>query len=160
VGVRSRAIMPPSAQMIIIEGYVEDICRIMGVPESIVKGVIWQESKYDIYSYRWNDDNPNDRSFGLMHLTMPTANEIAGVQLKQEDLYEPIFNIYLGTQYLLNLYQRYKDWSKAVAAYNAGSPRYTQAGMFINQSYVNIVFKAAQILKDSVINYAKLLVRR
>lgn len=152
--------MPSPAQMIILEGYVEDICRVMKVPESIVKGVIWQESKYDMYSYRWNENNSQDRSFGLMHLTLPTASEIAEVQLKQEDLYEPIFNIYLGTQYLLNLYQKYGDWTKAVAAYNAGSPRYTQAGMFINQYYVNVVFRAAEILKDSVIDYARLLVKR
>lgn len=159
VGVKSKKVMPDPKTMVIIEGYIEDICASEGVPPSIVKGVVWLESNFDITAYRYNYLNPADRSYGLMQLTLPTAQEIWGTSSKvaESNLYDPIFNIWLGTRYLKTQYSKYGSWEKAVAAYNAGAPRYTQAGMFINQSYVNIVFKAAQILKDSVIAFSKLI---
>jgi soluble lytic murein transglycosylase-like protein len=159
--VASRAIIPSAQRMIELEGYIEDIAVSEGVPPAIVKGMAWQESKFDELSYRYNYNNPADRSYGIMHLTLPTANEVyskaAGysVTFTAQDLYEPILNIWLGARYLKTLYDKYANWNKAVAAYNAGSPRYTQAGMFLNQGYVNAVFKVANLLGSYVTSLAQ-----
>jgi soluble lytic murein transglycosylase-like protein len=156
-----RAIIPSAQRMIELEGYIEDIAASEGVPPAIVKGVAWQESKFDELSYRYNYSNPADRSYGLMHLTIPTASEIYSkaigypVTIQAQSLYEPIFNIWLGTRYLKTLYDKYRNWDEAVAAYNAGVPRYTQAGMFLNQGYVNAVFKVANLLGSYVTSLAQ-----
>lgn len=158
MSIASRAIIPSPQRMIEIEGFVEDVAAFVGVvPPSIIKGIIWQESKFDEFSYRYNYNNPADRSYGLMHLTMPLAQEINPDEVQTYvDLYEPILNIWIGSEYLKKLYQRYGNWPKAIAAYNAGSPRYVAAGVFINQNYVNIVLRVANILKTSVIKALKL----
>lgn len=64
-------------------------------------------------------------ALGLMQLLPSTAINVAK-QLglpppSNEDLFEPELNLTLGTQYLKDLLQRYSNnWSKAIAAYNAG----------------------------------------
>lgn len=158
--VASRAIIPSAQKMIELEGYIEDIVASEGMPPAIIKGMVWQESKFDEFSYHYNYDRPADRSYGLMHLTLPTANETwtkAGGTgtVTSNSLYDPIFNIWLGTLYLKSLYNKYRNWNKAVAAYNAGAPRYTPAGGFINQGYVNAVFKVANMLGSYVTSLAQ-----
>jgi len=120
-----------------------------GVPYQVVVGVIQQESKFDPNSYRWNEENPADRSFGLMHLTVPTAQEVANkiwgvgtVAIDQNFLYNPRNNVQLGTYYLKQQYNKYgQNWTNAVSAYNAGKP--IQSNML---TYVANVFqKGAQI---------------
>lgn len=64
-------------------------------------------------------------AMGLMQLIAPTAARVAkqlGLPVpSQEMLFEPEVNLTLGTQYLRDLLQRYSNnWSKALAAYNAG----------------------------------------
>lgn len=157
MAILKRATMPSPQRMVEIEGYVEDIARVEGVPASIVKGVIWQESKFDELSHRFNQEKVADRSYGLMHLAVPTAREVSGnAKLQASDLYEPMYNIWIGCRYLSNLYKKYKDWSKAVSAYNYGHVEYVAAGIFANQNYVNIVLRVANILKTSVIKAFKL----
>lgn len=157
MAILKRAIMPSPKRMIEIEGYVEDIARVEEVPASIIKGIIWQESKFDELSYRFNQEKVADRSYGLMHLAVPTAREVSGnTKLQASDLYEPMYNIWIGCRYLGNLYKKYKNWSEVVSAYNAGHVSYVAAGIFSNQNYVNIVLRVANILKTSVIKALKL----
>ena len=49
-------------------------------------------------------------------------------------------NIRLGIKHLKNLEKRYIDFPDIVAAYNAGSPRKNEDGVFENQGYVDKVF--------------------
>jgi soluble lytic murein transglycosylase len=60
-----------------------------------------------------------------MQLIPPTAARVAkqiGLPAPTpEKLFDPEFNVTLGTQYLKDLLERYSNnWFKAVAAYNAG----------------------------------------
>gem|GEM_PF-3817085 len=149
--------MPSPQRMVEIEGYVEDIARVERVPAPIIKGIIWQESKFDELSYRFDQEKVTDRSYGLMHLTVPTAREVSGYpNLQHPDLYEPMYNIWLGCRYLKVLYNKYKDWSRAISAYNYGHVKYIATGIFANQNYVNVVLKVANILKTSVIKALRL----
>lgn len=52
--------------------------------------------------------------------------------------------VHFGCAYLAALFQRF-GWAGlpgVIAAYNAGSPRYTDSGAFVNQGYVSKVFAA------------------
>jgi len=105
------------------------IARGYDVPRDIVLGVIEQESRYDAQSYRWNEDNAADRSFGLMHLTIPTAQEMANqlygtgkVTVDIPYLYVAENNLRLGTYYLKKQFDKYGTWDRAISAYNAGRP--------------------------------------
>jgi soluble lytic murein transglycosylase-like protein len=160
MSVKSRAIMPPPDEMAKIEGWIEDIANMVGVPSPIIKGIVWEESKYDINSFRYNYNNVYDRSYGLMHLSIQTAQYIANIvapntyTITASSLYDPYMNLWLGCEYLKMLYNKYGDWNMAISAYNAGSPRYTSAGNFINQAYVNNVVKVSQILRNHVVPFA------
>lgn len=62
---------------------------------------------------------------GLMQLMPDTANWIAEqmgytVPIAEADLFDPEFNIKLGTWYLASLYSQFGDWVVVVAAYNGG----------------------------------------
>jgi len=79
-----------------------------GVPNSLVKAVIKQES----------GGNPaivsKAGAIGLMQLMPDTAKEL-GV-----DPWDANQNIQGGTKYLKQQFDKYQDWEKALAAYNAG----------------------------------------
>jgi len=110
-----------------------------GVPLKVVAGVIAQESRFDPRSYRWDENRAADRSFGLMQLTIPTAQEMADklygrgkVAITPGVLYNPTNNIELGTYYLRQQYDRFgRDWSNAVSAYNAGRPISGNVGTYV-----------------------------
>lgn len=80
-----------------------------GVPNSLVKAVIQKES----------GGNPKAVSksgaIGMMQLMPDTAKEL-GV-----DPWDANQNIQGGTKYLKQQFDKYQDWEKALAAYNAGS---------------------------------------
>jgi soluble lytic murein transglycosylase-like protein len=80
-----------------------------GVPAALVKAVIAAESNFD----------PRARSAkgaqGLMQLMPQTARF-----LRVADAYDVQQNVDGGTRYLARMVDRYGDWSRALAAYNAG----------------------------------------
>jgi soluble lytic murein transglycosylase len=85
----------------------------------LILGLIRQESLFNARA------RSPANALGLMQLIPPTAARVAkqlGLPApNQEKLFDPEFNINLGTQYLRDLMQRYgNNWFKAVAAYNAG----------------------------------------
>lgn len=80
-----------------------------GVPPAMIKAVIHAESAFD----------PSARSrkgaMGLMQL-MPGTADSMGVGRP----YSAGENVFGGTRYLADLFQRYQSWSHTLAAYNAG----------------------------------------
>lgn len=88
---------------------ISDAATSHGVPAALVKAVIAAESNFD----------PRARSpkgaQGLMQLMPQTARH-----LRVQDAYDVEQNVDGGTRYLARMVARYGDWSRALAAYNAG----------------------------------------
>ena len=89
-----------------------------GLDPALLAAVIYQESKFD----------PTARSssgaVGLMQLTPTTAEGIAlrtgGRAFRITDLTTPDINVRYGCWYLRDLFQKYRNETLVLAAYNAG----------------------------------------
>lgn len=85
---------------------------------ALVAAVIWTESGFD------KDARSSRGACGLMQLTEPTAEYCASLMNKEFDpsrLFEPEYNIELGSFYLSYLIEKFDgDTVAALAAYNAG----------------------------------------
>lgn len=79
-------------------------------------------------------------SLGLMQVQKATARELGITD--PERLFDPPVALLAGSTYLARQLARYSGRvAHAVAAYNAGSARFTQAERFINQGYVDAVLR-------------------
>ncbi|MBW2234421.1 MAG: lytic transglycosylase domain-containing protein [Deltaproteobacteria bacterium] len=91
------------------DGVIEAAAGSEGLPPALVKAVIAAESNF----------NPRARSpkgaQGLMQLMPQTA-----AHLGVTDAYEVQQNVHAGTRYLARMVERFGDWQRALAAYNAG----------------------------------------
>jgi soluble lytic murein transglycosylase len=83
--------------------------RAHNVPPALVKAVIAAESSFDA------DAVSHAGAQGLMQL-MPETARTLGVK----DAFRPDENVDGGTRYLRKMIDRYGDWTRALAAYNAG----------------------------------------
>lgn len=131
----------------------EDTIRVMAQGEAgfyaLVKGVISQESQ-------WNPSavNPNDPSYGLMQVMIPTAR-IYDPTASRDALLDGDYNIQVGASHLRSLLSRWSE-SDAVAAYNAGVPRKNSAGQYTN----SVGDTKVQVYVDSVLTYASWFMNR
>ena len=87
------------------------------VPKEIIYSVIKAESGFraDVVS--------NANAVGLMQITEDTFDWLMkrmGENISSGLLYDPDTNIKYGTYYLKYLYDRFRNWDIAFAAYNAG----------------------------------------
>lgn len=107
IGRRSPGWLPRNTRA--YDELISDAAGSQGLPPALVKAVIAAESNF----------NPQARSpkgaQGLMQL-MPSTAAYMGVT----DAYEVRQNVRAGTRYLARMVERYGDWSRALAAYNAG----------------------------------------
>ncbi len=103
------------------EEYVTIYADRYGVPENIIYAVIKSESGFD--SGAVSDAG----AVGLMQLMPETFADLTDrllyEHLESGMLYDPETNIRYGVFYLSHLYNRYGDWTCALAAYNAGPGR-------------------------------------
>ena len=141
----------PSATVIEqIKKLISSIASQIGVDVSLIIGLVEQESNFDTQAMRYSADNPKDRSYGLMQLTIPTAQDMINrmglkVQATPELLYKPATNLRLGMTYLKGLLDRYGKVEDAIASYNAGKPIISkQTGSYINLDYVKGVLAKAK----------------
>ena len=56
-----------------------------------------------------------------MYSTAEDVAKKAGIELTEENIFEPDININLGTKYIAQLVEKYECLEVALAAYNAGS---------------------------------------
>ena len=102
--------------------------------------------------FRWTVQDPDGRprtctvkteerlqmfSFGLMQIMGATARDL-GFKGWLSELLDPKVNIKYGTLLLISLSKRYQG-DDIIASYNAGSPRFTTSGDYVNQEYVDKV---------------------
>ena len=91
-----------------------------GIAEHILYAVVFTESSFD------SDATSSAGAVGLMQLLPDTAEWLCGregEEYSDEKLTDPEFNIKYGAKYLMILYDRYKNWDAAHAAYHAGFTR-------------------------------------
>jgi soluble lytic murein transglycosylase len=131
-----------------------------GVDPMLVAGLIRQESAFDKQAI----SNQNAR--GLMQLEPETARLLARqsrIHYSQERLFDPDYNVRLGTIYFAGLRKQFGSIEKALAAYNAGEDRviewtadqtYREPAEFVDsipftetREYVEIVARNAGIYR-------------
>jgi soluble lytic murein transglycosylase len=95
----------------------------VGLDPMLTAGLIRQESAYQ------PDAHSVANAFGLMQLLPKTARRYAKqakIRYSTPMLFEPDYNIHLGTIYLAGLRRDFGSVESALAAYNAGEERVTQ----------------------------------
>ena len=106
-----------SAHPLLYEDFVVKYSGEYNVPQELIYAVIKAESGFKI------DAVSHAGAIGLMQI-MPTTFEDMSNRLGEETveglLYDPETNIKYGTYYLRYLYDMFKEWDLAVAAYNGG----------------------------------------
>jgi soluble lytic murein transglycosylase-like protein len=115
------------------------------VPESWIRAVIQVESNWNPNAF-----NPNDPggSRGLMQISGPTAKAYGVTDL--DSLFDPLYNIGIGTRLLGDLRQRYGDDFQAVySAYNSGSPTLWQTSSQVAGHVENALNALAQFAEDN-----------
>lgn len=97
---------------------------------------------------------------GLMQVLPSTAKWLSpklGLEYAGRDsLYDPEYNVKLGTSYLYMLHQRFGDIEKAIVAYNRGPDgltRYLRQGRKFPPTYLVRVMDYYKELKDSANEY-------
>jgi len=127
--------------------YVEKYSTEFNVPTTLIYAIINKESVFNPTSIRY-EHTLKEKSFGLMQILVSTARWL-GFKGDEFLLVRPDTNIHYGTKYISYQLNRYKgDVKKAIAAYNAGSVKYTTNGKYINQNYVSDVFRIYTLLNQ------------
>lgn len=102
--------------------YIRGSSRRAGVDPMVVAGLIRQESAFDKKALS------NKNAFGLMQVLPKTGRLIAHelrIRYSDDRLFDPPFNIRVGTVYFAGLIKQFHSVEAALAAYNAGEDRVT-----------------------------------
>jgi soluble lytic murein transglycosylase len=94
-----------------------------GVDPMLIAGLIRQESAFE------KEARSNRNAMGLMQLEPKTARLLARqsrIRYSQPRLFDPDYNVHLGTLYLAGLRKQFGSIESALAAYNAGEDRVTE----------------------------------
>ena len=106
---------------VIHEGIVKKNAKLRNISSSLIFAIARQESAWEF------DARSRVGARGLMQLMPATARETAkkvGMRYSKRKLFEPAYNIALGSRYISGLLQRYNNNRPlAIAAYNAGPHR-------------------------------------
>ena len=101
--------------------YVEHYAKAYDLPPHLIYAVIRTESDFD------SSATSAVGAIGLMQLLPDTfrwiSDDVLRERLDDGMIYDPETNIRYGCYYLHLLYDRYEDWTAALAAYNAGPGR-------------------------------------
>jgi len=114
---------PPCVRMHrCIEKYSEEF----RIPKSIAYGVAYHETRYQ-GALHWDYDHRKSSgagALGPMQVMYSTAKWLFPKEnFSREDLKNDIdFNVKCSMKLLRNLHDKYKDWKKALGAYNTGRP--------------------------------------
>lgn len=85
-------------------------------------------------------------SWGLMQIMGGVAREL-GFEDYMPALCIPATNINFGARKLSQLLNKYASLTASIASYNAGSPRKTPQGSYVNQEYVDHVVSYMRQIK-------------
>ena len=121
----------------------------------LILAIIKTESQFDIRA------RSHKGARGLMQVLPSTAEWLSpkmGLEYTGRDaLYDPEYNVKLGTHYLHMLHQKFSNMDKAIVAYNRGPhglTRYLRQGRKFPPEYLIRVMEHYKELKDGVNEYA------
>lgn len=138
-----------------IEYYINKYSKEYKIEKALIKAIIKQESNFKPFSIRYEpklkkaewynskltETEKNNKlcycSVGLMQILYLTA-KTQNFKGDPEDLLK-IENMEYSIKYLKYLINRYYYIDKVIVAYNAGSPKRTKEGDYINQDYLDSV---------------------
>ena len=86
-------------------------------------------------------------SFGLCQVMGAVMRERGFEGPLVQCFVDPSLALKFGAKHLKAFLQRYDTEEDAIAAYNAGSPRKTAGGMYVNQRYVDVVSTTLRALR-------------
>lgn len=126
-----------------LNAVVDDAGKRAGVEPALIRALIQNESAWDVNASRY-EAHLKDSSWGLMQVLLKTGKWILqDTTLTVSQLVLPKTNIKAGTAYIKYQLTRYRGNIKdAIAAYNAGSVKKQKDGRYINQVYVDRVYRS------------------
>jgi soluble lytic murein transglycosylase-like protein len=120
---------------------VQKYSKAFGLDPHLVYSLVWRESRF------CPDALGAKGEIGLGQV-MPSTARFLGIP--PQYLWDPDWNLYATAKYLRYLYDRYRDWEKALAAYNAGPGRVDRGGIpQSTQTYVRAIFASYWAVKES-----------
>jgi hypothetical protein len=144
---------------------IEAAARRYGLPPEIVYGVCLQESGLNPWAvryephYRWivrdsrlrpatcsaaTEQTLQRMSWGLMQVMGAVIREQGRAGWLTEAVGSIDLQLEYGCRHLAKAVRRWGGIEPGLAAYNAGSPRRTATGQFVNQHYVDDVMRRAE----------------
>ena len=110
--------------------------RVMDVPAPLICAIIDQESGWNIHAMGDHDEEGHPHSFGLMQL----HDKGAGYGYSPDQLLDPYFNIFVGSDYLRYCLKIHPNNLKlAISGYNQGCEGAAERGYSYNKTYVENV---------------------
>lgn len=110
------------------------------LPDGMLSALCHVESQHNVIAV--HHDDGKSASLGVCQVKLSTARFL-GFPGSQHDLMDPYMNIHYAAKYLRRQLDRYGgNYSKGIAAYNAGSCRFNSKGLIKNRKYVEKVLQA------------------
>jgi soluble lytic murein transglycosylase-like protein len=151
---------------------IKEVAQAEGLDEKLLLAICTVESSLDPYAVRYEPAykytfSPRDWA-SKMHLSTETeeclqkfsyglAQIMGGVMREygfsgnlQTCLLNPKIPLTYSAKHLKNYLRRHGSEVEAIASYNAGSPRKTPGGLFVNQQYVDKVDRELRKLRTLV----------
>jgi soluble lytic murein transglycosylase-like protein len=126
-----------------LQGMAAAAARAYNIPEGIFLGLIESESS-------WNPDAISLKGAIGLTQVLPATARMLGYD-PQELARNPLLQLEVGCRYLSEMYNMFKCWDKALAAYNAGPhnvQKYNGIPPFkVTQSYVKRILEYAEEYK-------------
>lgn len=120
---------------------IEEISKIAEIDPALISAIIKVESSWNSRAYRY-EPHIKTASYGYMQILLTTAQWVLdNKNITGEELYDPYTNILIGSRYLKDLLNKYKELPLAISAYNAGKP------ISGNKIYVDNVLKWYDLYK-------------
>lgn len=148
---------------------IQKAAKVEGIDPELFQAICQTESSLEPYAirfepgYKWTLDvkrfasmshisEDTERvlqsmSYGLCQIMGAVLREYGFSGRLQTAMVNPALPLAYGAKHLKKFLVRYKTMEEAIAAYNAGSPRYDAAGKFKNQKYVDTVLDHLQKLR-------------
>jgi soluble lytic murein transglycosylase-like protein len=138
LGVGQAKTCPPTPELWL---KVQKYSKTFGLDPHLVYSLVWRESRL------CPDALGAKGEIGLGQVTPSTAQFLG---IPPQYLWDPDWNLYATAKYLRYLYDRYRDWEKALAAYNAGPTRVDQGRVpESTQTYVYAIFASYWAIRES-----------